>query len=129
MRSSECSRIREAVRFRVSTPEEERHLFSCPDCRSRVRLGQAWKSLPRPEDLEKPEPADEAFVARVLDSVRRDRRRRTRVRASLAAAAALLFFFLAGAASQMAANAASGAEDAYAQLMEPSSALDSLLPE
>ena len=128
MNKTDCDRIRRALACGASTLEQERHLFVCPDCRAHVRISQAWRMLPRPEQLERSEPADEAFVLRVLESVRRDRRRRTRVRTSLAAAAALLFFFLAGAAGQIAAAAASGAEDAYAQLIGPSS-LDAFLPE
>ena len=128
MSKTDCGRIRKALACGASTLEQERHLFACPDCRAHVRISQAWRILPRPEQLERSEPADEAFVVRVLESVRRDRRRRARVRTSLAAAAALLIFFLAGAAGQLAAAAASGAEDAYAQLLGPSS-LDTFLPE
>jgi len=108
-------------------PRDQGHLFSCPECRVQVRLAQAWKSLPRPEAIERPLPADDAFVSRVLREVRADRRRRSRARATLAAAAALLFFFLAGAAGQL-ATSASGAEDDYAQLVNPTG-LDSLLPQ
>ncbi len=123
-----CRRAREA--FARGTPEAQHqgHLFACPACRAHVRLAQAWKSLPRPETTERPLPADDAFVSRVLREVRAERRRRARGRASLAAAAALLFFFLAGAAGQLAATIASGAEDDYAQLVTPAG-LDSLLPQ
>ena len=124
----ECDRIRKALSRGVAAVDEERHLFACSDCRAKLRMAQAWKSLPLPEEQERLEPADETFVRRVLESVRRDRRRRSRVRTSLMAAAALLFFFLAGAAGQLAAAAASGAEEAYAQL-EGSSELESLLPQ
>jgi hypothetical protein len=122
-----CHRVREAFSSGLWSREEKRHLLSCPDCRGSLRLAQAWRSLPRPEELERRESPGEVFVARVLGAVRRDRGRRARLRAGLAAAAALLFFFLAGAAGQLAAGAAS-ADEEYAQL-EGSTSLDSFLPE
>jgi len=123
-----CRRARAAFASGAPEPQDQGHLFSCPECRVQVRLAQAWKSLPRPEAIERPLPADDAFVSRVLREVRADRRRRSRARATLAAAAALLFFFLAGAAGQLASTSASGVEDDYAQLVNPTG-LDSLLPQ
>jgi hypothetical protein len=123
-----CDRTRAAFAGATPGPQDQGHLFACPDCRTQVRLAQAWKSVPRPESVERPLPADEAFVSRVLREVRAERRRSARARTTLAAAAALLFFFLAGAAGQLAATSASGAEDDYAQLVSPTG-LDSLLPQ
>jgi len=130
MKNAECARIREAFRTGPSTPEQERHLFSCAACRAAVRLAQAWKALPRSTELESRPAPDEVFVERVLRDVREDRRRRARVQTGLAAAAALLFFFLAGAAGQIAATATDTGDDAYAQLVTPSdSELETLLPQ
>ncbi len=128
MTKLDCRRIQDARARGAATRAEERHLFSCPDCRAQVRLAQAWRSMPRPETMERSEPVEGDFTARVLRAIRADRLRRSRMRASLAAAAALLFFFLAGAAGQLAASAASGAEEDYAQLIGPAG-LDSLLPQ
>lgn len=112
MKKSECASIRQTIRSGAATPAAERHLFSCTACRADVRLGQAWKALPRLSDLETRPAPDEVFIERVLRDVREDRRHRARLRTGLAAAAALLFFFLAGAAGQMAASASAGSEDA-----------------
>jgi hypothetical protein len=128
MSNADCDQIRKTLGRGDWTPAQERHLFGCPDCRAHARLAQAWKNLRRVDELEKPEPADEGFVFRVVAAVRDDRASRARLRTGLAAAAALLFFFLAGAAGEIAASAASGAEDAYAQLVG-SSPLDSFLPD
>ncbi len=120
MRTAECSRIRNAFRLGRPEPAEQRHLFACPACRAHVRLDAAWKSLPRPAELEVPEEADEGFLRRVLEAVRADRRRRQRNRIRLAAAAALLISFLAGAAQELTTAESGGAEETYAELTTPS---------
>lgn len=127
MRTTECSRTREALRSGAVTSRDERHLFTCAGCRAEARIDAAWKSLPRPFELEVPEPVDEVFVARVLEAVRQHGRRRRHDRLRLAAAAALLFFFFAGLAQKTASQDLSAAEEAYAQLAAPS-AFDGLLP-
>jgi hypothetical protein len=66
------------------------------------------------------------FIERIVRALRADRRERIVRRIRLAAAAALLFFFFAGAGHRVAASLAAGAEDAYAQLVEPAG-LDTLL--
>ncbi|HEY3202267.1 MAG TPA: hypothetical protein VGL03_01280 [Thermoanaerobaculia bacterium] len=106
---------------------DERHLFTCPDCRADVRLVQAWKGLSRPEALETAAPAEEGFVLRVAGAVRQDRWNRRWRRAWLAAAAALLFFFFAGLAHERASKPAATPEDSLAQLASPN-ILDGLIP-
>lgn len=120
MRTAECSRIRKTFRLGRPEPAEQRHLFACPACRAHVRLDAAWKSLPRPTELEVPQEADEGFLRRVLEAVRADRRRRRRNRMRLGAAAALLFSFLAGATQEFTRAEAGGAEETYAELTTPS---------
>lgn len=126
MRKRECTPVR-ALRSSAPTEMEQRHVFACPACRAQVRLSSAWKGLRRPSELELLRPADEAFVSRVLDALRQDRRRRTRNRARIAAAASLLFFFSVGAARERSTSAAVGAEEAYSQLVAPP-VLNDLLP-
>lgn len=128
MKTPECRSIDEALAAGRPVSGREAHLFTCPSCLAQVRVSLAWKSL-LPADSPQPgEVADEAFVQRVIDAWRQDRRRRVRARLGLAAAAALLFFFFAGAGHHFARTNAAGAEDAYSQLAG-SSGIDSLLPE
>jgi len=107
---------------------ETGHLFVCQACRIQTRIASALRRLPRPGDLESPEPVSEEFVRRVSAAAARDWRRRLRRRAVLSAAAALLFFFLAGAGQESGAPDALRPEDSYVQLLAPS-ALESLLPD
>jgi hypothetical protein len=107
----------------------ERHLFLCADCRGNVRLSTAWDTLRGDRGDGPPPPASEAFVSRVLQARRGDAWRQRRRRLLLAAAAVLLFFFAAGANSRNRETAPSSAEDVYASLTTPSSALEGLLPD
>jgi len=128
MKSKECKAVREALAAGARTSGQPAHLFTCPECRLRVRISLAWRSLPRREALEAAGAVDDMFVERVVRSLRVDRRQRVLRRIRLAAAAALIFFFFAGAGHRVAASLAAGAEDAYAQLVEPGG-LDTLLPD
>jgi hypothetical protein len=132
-KSADCGRVRaslaEGQRGAVSKADEA-HLFVCAGCRAEARYAAAWASfraLETDAGREFPAPADPAFVREVIELVRADRERRTRIRLRLAAAAALLFFFVVGASQRMTSTTAAGAEDTYAQLVSPD--LDADLPE
>jgi hypothetical protein len=128
MKTPECRSIDEALASGRPVSGREGHLFTCPSCLASVRLSLAWKSLPRAESSELGEAANEAFVQRVMEAWRQDRRRRVRTRLGLTAAAALLFFFFAGAGHHFARTNAAGAEETYSQLVG-SSGIDGLLPD
>jgi hypothetical protein len=123
----ECKAVRKALGAGALTSGQPAHLFTCPECRARVRISHAWRGIPRRETLEAAIPVDEVFLERIVRSLRQDRRQRAVRRIQIAAAAALLFFFFAGAGHRVAASLAAGAEDAYAQLVEPAG-IDTLLP-
>jgi hypothetical protein len=104
----------------------ERHLFLCAECRADVRLSSAWDAL-RQQTGEGPAPP--RFTESVLEAVRTQAAWTRRRHLLLAAAAVLLFFFAAGANSRGPAPVPSTAEEVYAGLATPSSALEALLPE
>ena len=104
----------------------ERHLFLCADCRADVRLSAAWDAL---RLLPGEGVAPPRFTEGVLEAVRTEAAWTRRRRLLLAAAAVLLFFFAAGANSRSPAPVPSTAEEVYAGLATPSSALEALLPE
>jgi hypothetical protein len=125
------------------------HLLTCPVCRAEARVAGAWRQLAAGEAAVKNaageaavrnageaaregaaetfSAVDEAFVARVMHHVRRDRARTVRRRALLAAAAALLFSFFFGTGHESAKRAAPSAEETYGSLLTPSG-LDDLIP-
>ena len=105
------------------------HLFVCAACRSQVRLTAALRRLPSPASLERPQPVSEDFLRRVAVSVQAERRRHSRRVLLLSLTAALFFFFLAGAGNHARTSDTLGAEESYARLAVPASALESLLPE
>jgi hypothetical protein len=105
---------------------DEGHLFVCPFCRADARIAAAWKDLAIKET---PAPADERFIAAVLNDVRHETVRQSRNRFWLAAAAAALFFFFTGLALEDASKpAATTPEESYATLAAPN-ALEGLLPQ
>lgn len=99
------------------------HLFVCPYCRAEARMASAWNGAALGEVQVA---ADEKFVARVVESLGRDRAQRSRRRFWLAAAAAALFCFFAGLSHESSEPAAT-AEEAYATLASPS-VLEGLIP-
>ena len=105
---------------------DEGHLFVCPFCRADARIAAAWKAM---AITETPAPADERFVAAVLNDVRHEGLRQSRNRFWLAAAAAALFFFFTGLALESASKQpAATPEESYATLAS-SNALEGLLPQ
>ena len=128
MKSKECKAVREALAAGARTSGQPAHLFTCRDCRWRVRISLAWRGIPRREAADATGPVDEMLIERIVRALRADRRERIVRRIRLAAAAVLLFFFFAGAGHRVAASLAAGVEDAYAQLVEPAG-LDTLLPD
>lgn len=104
---------------------DEGHLFVCPYCRADARIAAAWKDM---AIRETPAPADERFIAAVLNDVRREAARQSRNRFWLAAAAAALFFFFTGLALESASKPATTPEETYATLAAPN-ALEGLLPQ
>ena len=104
---------------------DEGHLFVCPFCRADARIAAAWKELALKET---PAPADERFIAAVLNDVRHEAVRQSRNRFWLAAAAAALFFFFTGLALESASKPTATPEESYAALASPS-ALEGLLPQ
>ena len=104
---------------------DEGHLFVCPFCRADARIAAAWKAMALTET---PAPADERFVAAVLNGVRHEDLRRSRNRFWLAAAAAALFFFFTGLALESASKPAGAPEESYASIASPN-ALEGLLPQ
>ena len=106
---------------------DPRHLFTCPACRTDVRLAQAWKGMRHPRELETPIAADAQFADRVLASVRADRVRQRRLRLAVAAAAALLFSFFAGTGHESAGPGTATQDASYASMVSPD-ALEGFLP-
>jgi hypothetical protein len=102
------------------------HRLVCENCRVSSRISGAWRQIERPAALEPIAPSD-AFVARVVGAVGRDRRAMARERVLLAAAAALLFSFFAGLAHEQASQPRTSPEDTYAAAVTPS-ALDGFIP-
>jgi anti-sigma factor RsiW len=106
---------------------DARHLFGCPDCRADARVAHAWRALVASEA---DAPVRDEFVARVLETLRRDRDRAGRWRLGLAAAAALLFFFFAGLSHEQATGTSEpSVEESLSSLSAPPAAVDGLLPE
>jgi predicted anti-sigma-YlaC factor YlaD len=126
-KSTECARVREALAEGRRGQVEEAHLFVCSACRTEARLAAAWASLKAAEPREVVTPADPAFIRGVIEAVRADRDRRTKVKVRLAAAAALVFFFLVGASQRLTSATKTGGEESYAQLVSPDPDAD--LPE
>jgi hypothetical protein len=106
---------------------DPRHLFACAACRADIRVAAAWRALGSLDSIERPGPADERFIARALDEIRRDRARTFLRRAALVAAAALLFTFFFGTSHERARSTLVVADDSYAALASPS-ALDGFVP-
>ena len=104
---------------------DEGHLFVCPFCRADARIAAAWKDM---AIRETPAPADERFIAAVLNDVRHEAARHARNRFWLAAAAAALFFFFTGLALESASKPSTTPEETYATLAAPN-ALEGLLPQ
>jgi hypothetical protein len=104
---------------------DEGHLFVCPFCRADVRIAAAWKEMPLKETAS---PADERFIAAVLNDVRHEAARQSRNRFWLTAAAAALFFFFTGFALESASKAAATPEESYVAIASPN-ALEGLLPQ